>query len=332
MFVSSTFLRSTSSRFAAFLRRCRPFISVGLFLLASCLHSSGVEEVFRAVPISVLEGQTGIIPIGEVEVLGALHIIGTHPDFGGLSGMIFDGQNLTAITDRGHYAHFEVKRDAEGRPLSVKNLTMGRLGGIGISKVDSDSEEIISTPDGPLVSFERRHRLFLYPDGLSEAPQELSPPPDFSNQPKNGGVEALVRLRDGKFLLLSEYGKTAKGRGKAWLGTPGDWAPLGWARDEDFGPTSVALLPNGDLLVLERGFSFVSGFSSRLLRVPAQEVRPGNLMKGRVLAVFAPPFLSDNYEGLAVLQRPDGRTVAYILSDDNFFFLQRTLLLTVLIP
>ena len=35
----------------------------------------------------------------------------------------------------------------------------------------------------------------------------------------------------------------------------------------------------------------------------------------------------DNFEGLAVARDADGGTLVYILSDDNFHFLQRTLLL-----
>jgi hypothetical protein len=42
---------------------------------------------------------------------------------------------------------------------------------------------------------------------------------------------------------------------------------------------------------------------------------------------FAPPLTTDNYEGIAALPRPDGSVRFYLISDDNFSRLQRTLLL-----
>ena len=51
------------------------------------------------------------------------------------------------------------------------------------------------------------------------------------------------------------------------------------------------------------------------------------MLKGELLARFAPPLTVDNFEGLAVARDADGATLVYILSDDNFHFLQRTLLL-----
>ena len=51
------------------------------------------------------------------------------------------------------------------------------------------------------------------------------------------------------------------------------------------------------------------------------------MLRGALLARFARPLTVDNYEGVAVTRDADGVTLVYILSDDNFNFLQRTLLL-----
>ena len=45
------------------------------------------------------------------------------------------------------------------------------------------------------------------------------------------------------------------------------------------------------------------------------------------LAEMAWPLNIDNFEGLAVRTDAEGRTLVYILSDDNFNLLQRTLLM-----
>ena len=55
-------------------------------------------------------------------------------------------------------------------------------------------------------------------------------------------------------------------------------------------------------------------------------------MLGVELAQLVPPFTVDNFEGLAVFPDKRGGTIIYILSDDNFNPLQRTLLLQFRLP
>ena len=86
-------------------------------------------------------------------------------------------------------------------------------------------------------------------------------------------------------------------------------------------------LPNGDVLVLSRYFKLLGGFKARLERIPAGAIGGNAVLSGELLARFAPPLTVDNYEGVSVARDTDGTTLVYILSDDNFHFLQRTLLL-----
>ncbi|MCR6632075.1 MAG: esterase-like activity of phytase family protein [Magnetospirillum sp.] len=186
-------------------------------------------------------------------------------------------------------------------------------------------------PDGWLVSFERRHRILFYRHGLSGTPERIDLPQGFTRQPDNGGVEALVRLADGRLLMLSEEGGSDD-LGWGWIGEPGAWKRLSYRRTGLFRPTSAAVLPNGDVLVLERSFTLVGGVASRLVRLKAADLRPGAVLEGTELFALRPPLLVDNYEGLTVQKRRDGRLVAYILSDDNFNPLQATLLMAILLP
>jgi hypothetical protein len=55
-------------------------------------------------------------------------------------------------------------------------------------------------------------------------------------------------------------------------------------------------------------------------------LEPGMTLKARTLARLAPPLLADNFEGIAV-SREGGRTILWVISDDNHEFFQRTLLL-----
>jgi hypothetical protein len=46
---------------------------------------------------------------------------------------------------------------------------------------------------------------------------------------------------------------------------------------------------------------------------------------------WAPPLTVDNMEALAI-EQDHGRTILWIASDDNFFFLERTLLMRFEVP
>lgn len=270
--------------------------------------------------------------LGAVEVLSIHELRSGKRWFGGVSGLSYDGRTVTAINDVGHWLRFRMDVDDSGRPVSFSALEVAPLGGLDGSKYDGDAEEVRATPEGWIVSFERRHRLLRYRHDLSAEPERLALPPGYGDQPENGGVEAMTPLADGRLLLLSEEGIDEAGLGLGWIGRPGAWQPLSYRRSGLFRPTSATVLPNGDVLVLERSFSLLGGFGCRLVRVPAAALRPGAVVEGRELFVLEAPLLLDNYEGISVRPRRDGRLVAYIIADDNFSPIQATLLMSVLLP
>ena len=67
--------------------------------------------------------------------------------------------------------------------------------------------------------------------------------------------------------------------------------------------------------------------AARVVRLDAAEVRPGARLVGRELGVLRPPAISENFEGIAARRAPDGGVLLYLLSDDNFTPLLRSLLL-----
>jgi hypothetical protein len=299
--------------------------------LTGCLGPAGARDI-QAVPRALAPDAGPRPALGETEVLGIVQLTSSDRRFGGLSGLSFDGDRLVAISDVGRWVSFRLDVDDEGRPMGVGQLEIGELGGLDGSKRDGDSEEITWTPEGWVVSFERRHRLMLYPDGLSGKPTRLAAPQGYARQPGNGGVEAVARLHDGRLLLLSEEGGNDDGTGRAWLGRPGVWEPLSYHREGLFHPTGAAVLPNGDVLVTERRFTWMGGVALRLVRLDAAAIRSGAVLEGHELFRLEPPLLVDNYEGIALRRRADGRVVAYIIADDNFNPFQSTLLMAVLLP
>jgi hypothetical protein len=95
-----------------------------------------------------------------------------------------------------------------------------------------------------------------------------------------------------------------------------------------FAVTGLAVLPEGDVIVLERRFRFTEGVKMRIRRIAADAVRPGARLDGEVLLEADGRLEIDNMEGIAAHRDGAGRTVLTVLSDDNFNApLQRTLLM-----
>ena len=99
------------------------------------------------------------------------------------------------------------------------------------------------------------------------------------------------------------------------------------ARSEGFDITDGAFLPDGDLLLLERRFTFASGVAMRVRRIDGATIAPGRVADGPVLFTAGMDHQIDNMEALDVWQRADGATMVSLMSDDNHSLLQRNLYL-----
>ena len=91
--------------------------------------------------------------------------------------------------------------------------------------------------------------------------------------------------------------------------------------------TDATVTAEGDLLVLERQFSILSGVGMRIRKIPLGEIKPGALIVGRALIEADRANQIDNMEALGVHRNAAGETILTIISDDNFNPLQRTILL-----
>lgn len=273
--------------------------------------------------------------VGDLQFLGGLALRSDEPAFGGLSGLSVsaDGR-LAAVTDRGHWLTARIVRNDAGRLVGLADGEMGPLRdaqGRPLSGEWRDAESLERLPGGDwLVSFEREHRVWRYPaeaGGLQGRPVPFPTPEAIARAPANGGVEALAPLPDGRILMLAQGLKREGGVRAGWLVGDGAVEPLGYRSAPNFLPTDAAVLPNGDVLVLTRHYTVLGGASVRLERLPAAAIDAETTLQGTPLARFRHPLTVDNFEGLAAVQGEDGATLVYILSDDNFNFFQRTLLL-----
>jgi hypothetical protein len=150
--------------------------------------------------------------------------------------------------------------------------------------------------------------------------------------PYNKGIEALVMVPKGlplagTLIAISERGLDAQGNILAFLidgKTPGRF---GIRRTDNFDVSDAVLLPPGDLLLLERKFSWLGGIGIRIRRIPLASVALGAVIDGP--SIFSADLGNevDNMEGIDAHVTPEGDTVLTLVSDDNFSMIQRNLLL-----
>jgi hypothetical protein len=277
---------------------------------------------------------------GSLHYRSGLILTSRFPGFGGLSGLRLDakGERFISISDKGSwftgrivYRGHEMTGldDVEAAPM------LGPDGRPITTRGWFDSESIAL--DGPLVyiGLERVNKVlrFDFSKGFTRSRGEEVPlPPAARKLPFNKGLEALVMVPKGlplagTLIAISERGLDAQGNLIAFLiggPTPGQFSVR---RTGNFDVSDAVLLASGDLLVLERKFSWLAGIGIRIRRIALKSVAPGAVVDGPSIFDADLGHEIDNMEGIDAHVTPEGDTVLTMVSDDNFSMLQRTLLL-----
>lgn len=278
---------------------------------------------------------------GALVFRGGLELSSNQPGFGGLSSIrLFDsGTRFVIVSDRGRWVTgrlgYEGDRlssvsDAEIAPMLDENGRLLALSGW------FDTESLADDGNGIFyVGIERVNEIVRFDfgkDGVAARGKPIKFPPEIEKLPFNKGLEAMVFVPrgmplGGTLIAMSERGLDDKGHIKGFLiGGPSP-GQFGVVRSHDFDITDAAVTPSGDLLILERAFSFLRGAGMRIRRVPLKDVKPGAVIQGETLFEADRNYNIDNMEGLAVHRAANGDIVLTVLSDDNFNPLERTLLL-----
>ena len=282
---------------------------------------------------------------GALEFLGGLQLTSTDPRFGSLSGLDFsaDGHTLVAVSDTGYwFAATLVEKD--GRPAGIAQPMLAPMldsaGHPFKSKNTADAEglRIVSRGAGETayVSFEQRPAVARYtaaPDFAGARRGDL-PLPKFVNHLRaNKGLEALaVAPVDGPLagalVAIAERSLNSAGNHRGFVLSGQRAGAFALVRTEPFDVTDAAFLADGDLIVLERSFSYTAAFGMRIRRIPGAAIRPGAILDGPMLIEADMSDQIDNMEGLAIRTDAAGRTILTLVSDDNGNrLLQRTILL-----
>ncbi len=277
---------------------------------------------------------------GSLEYRSGLILTSNFRGFGGLSAWRLDakGERFISISDHGSW--FTGRIVYSGREMiGLDDVEAAPLLGADGRPITArgwyDSESIAL--DGSLVyiGLERANEILRYDfsKGFTRSRGEVVPtPPAMRRLPRNKGIEALVMVPKGKplagtLIALSERGLDADGNLISFLiggKTPGLFSVC---RTNDFDISDAVLLPSGELLILERKFSWLSGVGIRIRSIPLTSVAPAAVVDGP--SIFDADLSNevDNMEGIDAHVTPEGDTVLTMISDDNFSMLQRTLLL-----
>lgn len=249
--------------------------------------------------------------------------------FGGFSGIeAFPDGRFLAISDRGHFFEGVLTRK-DGRLAGVTmtgNTPILDTKGNPVDKRNTDAEGLAIGPDGIYVSFESNHRIMLHTTTTSAA-TFLPKHPDFRTLQFNSGLEALAIDAGGAIYTIPERsGQTDRPfplyrYGGAWdktLSIPRRGAFL--VAGADFGP-------DGRFYLLERDFTWLGGFTTRIRRFTIN----GDTLGNEEVLLQTTKGALDNMEGISVWQDDTGQTRLTMISDDNFNLLQRTIIVEYLV-
>jgi hypothetical protein len=320
--------------------RARPItaglaLALGLLAVGPVAASEPIELSTRGVPLHPEE--SSVTRVGRLSFRGAVEIASPDKRFGGWSALTVspDGDRVIAVSDVGRWLAARIRYSPDGRLIGLADAELGPLvdrKGAILRGRSADAEAIARVGDRFVVAFERNYRLESYPAGdwrrpFPGQPQRFPYPPDARDAPDNGSIEALTALPGERLLAIAEHLEDGEAAARAWLFDGGRWQRLSYAWTGGYRVADATPLPNGDILVLERRFTWTGGFASRIARVRLADIRPGAILESEEVAIIDPPLTTENFEGIATRRGRGGETLIYLISDNNFLFVQRTLLM-----
>ena len=245
--------------------------------------------------------------------------------FGGYSAMIIgDEGRAIAFSDRGDsltftlpgYGHFapvmgEVAFDdaVRARHRDIEAATRDRASGTF------------------WLAYEQSNTIGRFRHGPLSIPQIVRPKP-MRNWSSNSGPESLVRLADGRFMVLAERNRTGLLFARDPI-EPGKVEGFKASYPAEFRPTDAVQLPDGQILVLLRKVGVaLPPFRSRLMIADLPQANADSRWEPHLFAQLDGPLPHENYEAMAV-QRESDTVIIWLMSDDNLSAFQTTLLIKV---
>lgn len=286
----------------------------------------GIRVTAQPLPLDPAHPEA--VRIGHFTFAGDVQL--TSPDsslFGGFSDLkVQPDGGFVSESDEGSLMRGGLQLDARGRLTGIDQVTLkpltGPRGAPLQGKAQSDAEGVAVWPNGDLiVSFERDHRIWLYPKAGGD-PRPLPIPR--THMGDNEGMEGLA--------LAPSQGPDAY-----WVGIEGGSIWLCRLKAECrrwtglisppllFRLPALAETPDGRLAILHHSWTPITGNHVRLsiVTIPKAPDGPSRVVDQLELG---PSLNIDNFEGLAAVRGSGGTIRFYLISDDNFLARQRTLM------
>ena len=318
-------------------------IALFFIVIFSFSNAYGEELIVQSLPITTFKGVERGEKVDGLIWHGGLVLSSDYQEFGGLSGISFTGDNkqITMVSDIGNFFTGQLIYDEFEQLLAfggVRTSVIKNSKGVDLPRrfaKDAEAIDVIyrlGKPFSVRVGFENLTRVadFELIDGrpFGKA-REVNIPHILAKERTNASLEALCIAPPnspiaGSTLLITENMLDGKNIAGFMLGNK-DRGRFSIVKARGFNPTDCAFLENGDLLILERGTSFLS-FTMQLRLVKADKVKPNAQLLGEIILKASGKDI-DNMEGLAVHKDSNGNERIIILSDDNFNDWERTLML-----
>jgi hypothetical protein len=312
-------------------------VAAGLLILVAALILGAADAQtpphrFRITSTSIaLDPEQPVTRIGELTYAGGVTLRAKgETRFGGLSGIdVGDDGRFAMHSDSGELFRGRIVLNRRRRLVGLADATAAHItdeqGRALGSKSEGDAEDITFLPNGGYaLSFEQDHRIVAY---AGAGPARRLAIPDAALSRRNESLEALTVWRDpataeDRLVVGAEDGRAwicdMEGRDCSQFLDPARDTP-----EPDYKLTSLDALPDGrGMIATYRSFDILRG-----MRAIIAWVQPGAPRQVTPLASLAPPLNVDNFEGVAAVKNPDGSVRLYIVSDDNFSSIQRTLML-----
>lgn len=316
--------------------------SLALAVLVGPAHASDpfpVELTFSPIEKFRVAGADG--DYGRLTFVGGFSMTGDRREFGQLSGFRFltPGGDFLGVADHGFWFSGSILRDEDGVPVGLGEFSMQQMvdeAGRPIDDKECVDAEGIAVHDGiATVSFERRARVSEYaidPAGMSGPIRDLDFLIPRAELRYNAGLETVARSpADGPLagarIVVAEKSIDRQGNIFAAILEGPRKGVFKVRRTDEFDVTDGVFLPDGDLLLLERRFSYARGVAMRLRQIAADDIRPDAVVDGDILLDANMAYHVDNMEALDLYRHTDGRLILALMSDDNQSWIQRNLYL-----
>ncbi|MEM7779669.1 MAG: esterase-like activity of phytase family protein [Pseudomonadota bacterium] len=261
-------------------------------------------------------------------------------NFGGFSALLaLDGNRLRAFSDRGFRFTFtapdQISADNDLREVADQPLDpvyADELFDIEAATLDRVSGDY-------WLTFENLHAIQRY--SAASEPRALKVFDAEVDWPLNAGAEALVRMADGRFLILPERGSEALLFASDPTGLINDIQMTDRAGElQRFDPrpvqiinpapgfvvTDMSQLPDGRLIMLMRDVQWGYPPFASLLAIAALPEVEAETIRLQVALRFDGIIPSENYEALALREETDGSVAVWVMADSNKSIMQRDLL------